>query len=107
MATQIVLFLVPYALPMFMPSWRWLLGYAATVALLVAAVWYLTATAPPTRTGLKGISLAITLCATVSAAAGTIVRVVTFAIRASYIRLAVSILGAIVLTVTVLLWANR
>jgi len=107
MALQIVLFLVPYALPLLMPSWRWLLAYAATVTLLVAAISYLTVTAPPTRTGLEGISLAIALSVAVSAAAGTIVRMVTLTVRARFIVITVSISGAILLTVTVLVWANR
>jgi hypothetical protein len=107
MALQIVLFLVPYALALLMPSWRWLLAYAAMVALLVTAVWYLTVTAPPTRTGLEGISLAIALSVAVSAAAGTIVRMVTLTLRARFVVVAVSLFGAILLTVTVLAWANR
>jgi hypothetical protein len=107
MALQIVLFLVPYALALLMPSWKWLLAYAATVALLVAAIWYVTVTAPPTRTGLEGISLAIALSAAVSAAAGTIVRLVTFTARARLVVVTVSVLGAILLTVSVLVWANR
>jgi hypothetical protein len=107
MALQIVLFLVPYALPLLMPSWRWLLAYAVTVTLLVAAILYLTVTAHPTRTGLEGISLAIALSAAVSAAAGTIVRMVTLTVRARFVAVTVSIFGAILLTATVLVWANR
>jgi hypothetical protein len=107
MALQIALFLVPYALPLLMPSWRWLLAYAVTVTLLVIAIWYLTVTAPPTRTGLEGISLAIALSGAVSAAAGTIVRMVTLTVRARFVVVTVSIFGAILLTVTVLVWANR
>lgn len=107
MALQIVFFLVPYALALLMPSWRWLLAYAATVALLVAAIWYVTVTAPPTRTGLEGISLAIALSAAVSAAAGTIVRMVTFAARSRFVVVTVSVLSAIILTIVALAWANR
>jgi hypothetical protein len=55
----------------------------------------------------QGISLAITLTAAVSAAAGTIVRILTFAARSRFVVVAVSVLGAIILTVVVLAWANR
>ena len=106
MALQIVLFLVPYALALLMPSRRWLLAYVATVTLIVAAIWYLTVTAPPTRTGLEGISLAIALSAAVSAAAGTFVRMVTLIVE-RLVAVTVSIFGAILLIVTVLIWANR
>lgn len=57
----VLLFLVPYALPLLMPSWRWLLAYAFAVAMLLGiwfAIWYQAVMTAPTRTGLEGIGLA-------------------------------------------------
>ena len=101
MALQVVLLLlVPYALPLLMPSWRWLLTVWFTI-------WYYAVMATPTRTGLEGIGLAFALSAAISTAAGTIVRMVTLIVRARFVVVAISILGAILLTVVVLVWANR
>jgi hypothetical protein len=111
MALQVVLLLlVPYALPLLMPSWRWLLAYAVAVALLLTVwftIWYYAVMATPTRTGLEGIGWAFALSAAISTAAGTIVRMVTLIVRVRSVVVAISILGAILLTVVVLVWANR
>jgi hypothetical protein len=111
MALQVVLLLlVPYALPLLMPSWRWLLAYAVAVAVLVTiwfTIWYHAVMTTPTRTGLEGIGLAFVLSAAISTAAGTIVRMVTLIVRARFVVVAISIFGAILLTVAILVWANR
>ena len=96
----VLLLLVPYALPLLMPSWRWLLGYAFAVAILLGvwfAIWYQAVMATPTRTGLEGIGLAFALPVAISTAAGTMVRMVTLVVRARFIVVAISILGAILL----------
>jgi hypothetical protein len=111
MALQVVLLLlVPYALPLLMPSWRWLLAYAVAVAVLLTiwfTIWYHAVMTTPTRTGLEGIGLAFALSAAISTAAGTIVRMVTLIVRTRFVVVAISILGAILLTVAILVWANR
>lgn len=111
MALQVVLLLlVPYALPLLMPSWRWLMAYAIAVALLVTlycTTWYYAFMATPTRTGLEGIGVAFVLSVAISTAVGTIVRVVTLIVKARSAVIAISILGAILLPVSVLVWANR
>ena len=111
MALQVVLLLlVPYALPLLMPSWRWLLAYAVAVAVLLTilfTIWYHAVMATPTRTGLELIGLVFPVSAAISTAAGTIVRMVTLIVRARFVVVAISILGAILLTVAVLVWANR
>ena len=111
MALQVVLLLlVPYALPLLVPSWRWLLAYAIAVALLVTlcvTASYCAFIATPTRTGLEGISLAILLVAAISTAVGIIVRVVTLIVKERSVAIGISILGAILLPVAVLVWANR
>jgi len=50
----VVLLLVPYALPLLMPSWRWLLVYDVAVAVLLTiwfTLWYHAVMTTPTRTG--------------------------------------------------------
>jgi len=47
------------------------------------------------------------MCAAISTAAGTMVRTVTLFVRARSVVGAISVLGAIILTVAVLVWANR
>lgn len=106
----VVLLLVPYALPLLMPSWRWLLAYAVAVALLLTilfTIWYQAVMTTPTRTGLEVIGLVIPVSAAISTAAGTMVRTVTLFVRARSVAIAISILGAITLIVSVLVWANR
>lgn len=106
----VVLLLVPYALPLLMPSWRWLLVYDVAVAVLLTiwfTLWYHAVMTTPTRTGLEGIGLVIPMCAAISTAAGTMVRTVTLFVRARSVVGAISVLGAIILTVAVLVWANR
>ena len=76
----VLLLLVPYALPLLMPSWRWLLGYAFAVAILLGvwfAIWYQAVMATPTRTGLEIIGVAFVPLIAVPTAAGTVVRMVT------------------------------
>jgi len=111
MALQVVLLLlVPYALPLLMPSWRWLLAYAIAVAFLLIilfTIWYYSLMANPTHTGLEGIGLAFAASAGISTAAGTMVRTVTLFVRARSVVVAISALGAILWTVIVLVWANR
>jgi hypothetical protein len=111
MALQIVLLLlVPYAVPLLMPSWRWLLAYAVAVAVLLTiwfTIWYHAVMATPTRTGLEGISLAFAVTAAIATAAGTVVRVVTLIVRARFAVVAINILGAMLLTAAILIWANR
>jgi hypothetical protein len=106
----VILLLIPYALPLLMPSWRWLLAYAMAVAVFVAILlisWHHTVITSPTRTGLEGIGLVIPISAAISTAAGTMVRTVTLFVRARSVVVAISVLGAIILTVAVLVWANR
>ena len=111
MALQVLLLLlVPYALPLLMPSWRWLLAYAVAVAVLFTVwftIWFHAVMTAPTRTGLEGIGLAFAASAVISTAAGAMVRTVTLFVRARSVVVAISVLGAILLTVTVLVWANR
>jgi hypothetical protein len=111
MALQVVLLLlVPYALPLLMPSWRWLLAYAVAVAVLLTicfAIWYHTVMTAPTRTGLEGIGFAFVLPAAIATVAGTMVRMVTLIVRARFVVVAISILGAILLPAAILVWANR
>jgi hypothetical protein len=111
MVLQVVLLLlVPYALPLLMPSWRWLLAYAIAVALLVTlyfTAWSYALLATPTRTGLEGIGLAFALSAAASTAVGSIVRVATLVVKERSVVIGISILGAILLPVAVLVWANR
>lgn len=111
MALQVVLLLlVPYALPLLMPSWRWLLAYAVAVAVLVTvwvAIWYYAVMTTPTRTGLEAIGLVFPVFAAIPTAAGTIVRMVTLIVRAHFVVVAINILGAILLVAAVLIWANR
>lgn len=93
-----------------MPSWRWLLTYAVAVAVLLAVwltIWYYAVITTPTRTGLEVIGLAFVLSAAISTAAGTIVRMITLIVRARFVAVPISILGAILLTISVLVWANR
>jgi len=111
MALQIVLLLlVPYAVPLLMPSRRWLLAYAVAVGVLLTVwfgIWYHTVMTTPTRTGLEAIGLALVLSAAISTAAGTIVRMVTLIVRSRFVVVAISIFGAILLPVAILVWANR
>jgi hypothetical protein len=111
MFSQIVfLLLVPYALPLLMPSWRWLLAYAVAVALLLTilfTIWYQAVMTTPTQTGLEVIGLVIPVSAAISTAAGTMVRTVTLFVKARSVAVAISILGAILLPAAILVWANR
>lgn len=111
MALQIVLLLlIPYALPLLMPSWRWLLAYAVAVALLLTiwfALWYHAVMTTPMRTGLEGIGLALVLPPAISTAAGSVVRMVTLTVKARFVAATISILGAILLPAAILVWANR
>ena len=105
MAFQILLLLlVPYALPLLMPSWRWLLAYAVAAAVLLT-IWFYGVMTTPTRTGLEVIGLAFAASAAISTAAGTMVRTVTLFVRARSVVVAISVLGAILLIVAVLVWA--
>jgi hypothetical protein len=110
MALQVVLLLlVPYALPLLMPSWRWLLAYAVAVAVLLTiwfAIWYHAVMTTPMRTGLESIGFAFALPSAIATAAGTMVRMVTLIVRARFIVVAISILGAILLPAAILVWAN-
>jgi hypothetical protein len=110
MVLQIVLLLlVPYAVPLLMPSWRSLLAYAVAASVLLTiwfTIWYQAYMATPTRTGLEVISLVFPIHAAISTAAGTIVRTVTLLVRARFGVGAINILGAILLPVAVLVWAN-
>ena len=106
----VVLLLIPYSLPLLMPTWRWLLAYAFAVAVLltiVFTIWYHAVMTAPTRTGLEGIGLVIPISTAIPTAAGTIVRAVTLFVTARSVIVAISVLGAIILTVAVLVWANR
>src|SRR5882757_9115822 len=98
MALQVVLLLlVPYALPLLMPSWRWLLAYAVAVAVLLTiwfAIWYHAVMTTPTRTGLEGIGLVFAFIPAIATAAGTMVRAVTLMVKARFVVFAISILGA-------------
>jgi hypothetical protein len=92
-----------------MPSARWLFAYAAAVAVLFIlyfTIWFHAVTTTPTRTGLEGIGLAFVGFATISTAVGTVVRTVTLFVKARFVVAAISILGAVTLTVAVLVWAN-
>ncbi len=110
MALQVVLLLlVPYTLPLLMPSWRALLGYGVAVAVLLTVwftIWYHAVTTTPTRTGLEVIGL-FPMFVAIPTAAGMMVRTVTFFLRARSVAVGISILGAIILTIVVLAWANR
>jgi hypothetical protein len=111
MALQILLLLLlPYSLPLLIPSWRWLLAYAAAVAALVAilfTIWYHAVMASPTRTGLEGIAMVLPMSAALSTAVGTMVRTITLMVRTRVVVVAIHILGAILLPTCVLFWANR
>jgi len=51
----VLLLLVPYALPLLTPSWRWLLAYAFAIAILLGiwfAISYQAVMTATTRTGL-------------------------------------------------------
>jgi hypothetical protein len=110
MALEVVLLLlVPYALPLLMPSWRWLLAYAFAVAILLGiwfAIWYQAVMTTPTRTGLEVIGLVFVLPLAISTAAGTIVRSVTLVMGERFV-IAISILGAILPTAATLVWVYR
>ena len=91
-----LLLLVPYALPLLMPSWRWLLAYAVAIAVLFSIwfiIWYHAVMTTPTRTGLEGIGLVLPISAAISTAAGTIVRTMTLTVRARFVVVAINILG--------------
>jgi hypothetical protein len=106
----VLLLLVPYAVPLLMPSWRWLLAYAVAIAVLFSIwfiIWYHAVMTTPTRTGLEGIGLVLPISAAISTAAGTIVRTMTLTVRARLVVVAINILGAILLPICVLVWANR
>ena len=101
----VLLLLVPYALPLLMPSWRWLLGYAFAVAILLGiwfAIWYQAVMATPTRTGLEIIGVVFVPLIAVPTAAGTVVRMVTLMTGERFVA-AINILGAILLT-CILVW---
>jgi hypothetical protein len=105
----VVLLLIPYALPLLMPSWRWLLAYAVAVTVLLTiwfTIWYHAVMTAPRLTGLEAIGL-IPMFVAIPTAAGTMVRTVTLFVRARSVVVAISVLGATILTVAVLVWANR
>ena len=105
-----LLLLLPYALPLLMPSWRLLLAYAVVVGGLLTiwfAIWYHGVTTAPTRTGLEVIGIAPALPIAIATAAGTMVRMVTLIVRARFAVVSISILGAILLPAAILVWANR
>jgi hypothetical protein len=105
----VLLLLVPYALPLLMPSWRWLLGYAFAVAILLGvwfAIWYQAVMATPTRTGLEIIGVAFVPLIAVPTAAGTVVRMVTLMTGERFVA-AINILGAILLIAAVLVGIYR
>ena len=105
----VVLLLVPYALPLLMPSWRWLLAYAFAVAILHGiwfANWYQAVMTTPTRTGLEIIGVAFVPLIAVPTAAGTVVRMVTLMTRERFVA-AINILGAILLIAAVLVGIYR
>jgi hypothetical protein len=110
MVQQIALvLLVPYSVPLLIPTWRWLLSYAVGVAILVAILfiaWY-HAIISPTRTGLEGVGLVLPISAVLSTAAGTVVRTITLMMRARPAVIAIHALGAILLPACVIVWANR
>ena len=85
MALQVLLLLlVPYALPLLMPSWRWLLAYAVAVAVLFTVwftIWFHAVMTAPTRTGLEGIGLVFVALTAIPTAAGTVVRMVTLMVE--------------------------
>jgi hypothetical protein len=85
----VLLFLVPFALPLLMPSWRWLLVYVSAVTVLLIiwfAIWYNAFITTQTRTGLEAIGLVYILVPAVTTAAGTTVRLLALLIRARYGR---------------------
>ena len=105
----VLLLLVPYALPLLMPSWRWLLAYAFAAAIFLGiwfAIWYQSVTAAPTRTGLEVIGLIFVPLTAVPTAAGTVVRMVTLVTGERFVAV-INILGAILLTAAILVWIYR
>jgi len=104
----VLLLLVPYALPLLMPSWRWLLAYAFAAAILLGiwfAIWYQAFVAAPTRTGLEIIGVALVAIAAIATVAGTAVRMVTF-MTGKRFAAAINILGAILSYLAMLVWAS-
>jgi hypothetical protein len=102
----VLLLLVPYALPLLMPSWRWLLAYAFAVAMLLGiwfAIWYQAVMTAPTRTGLEGIGLVFIALPALPTAAGTVVRMVTLMTGKRFVA-AINILGAILSIAVFLAW---
>jgi hypothetical protein len=96
----VLLLLVPYAVPLLMPSWWWLLAYAVAIAVTLAfTIWFHAVMMSPTRTGLAGIGLVLPISAASSTAAGTIVRTIMLIVRARFVVVAINILGAILLTI--------
>jgi hypothetical protein len=105
----VLLFLVPYALPLLMPSWRLLLVYAFAVAILLGiwfAIWYQAVMTTPTRTGLEVIGVAFVPLIAIPTAAGTVVRMVTLMVGERFVA-AINILGAILLTAAILVGVYR
>ena len=102
----VLLLLVPYALPLLMPSWRWLLAYACAVAMLLGiwfAITYQAVVTAPTRTGLEGIGLVFIALPALPTAAGTVVRMVTLMTGKRFVA-AINILGAILSIAVFLAW---
>jgi hypothetical protein len=103
----VLLLLVPYTLPLLMPSWRWLLAYACTVAILLGiwfAISYQAVMTATTRTGLEGIGLVFIALPAIPTAVGTVVRMVTLMTGERFVA-AINILGAILPYGAFLVWA--
>lgn len=103
----VLLLLVPYALPLLMPSWRWLLAYAFAVTILLGiwfAIAYQAVITAPTRTGLEAIGLVFIALPALPTAAGTVVRMVTLMTGKRFVA-AINILGAMLSYAAFLAWA--
>jgi ABC-type proline/glycine betaine transport system permease subunit len=110
MALQVALLLIlPYALPLLMPSWRLLLAYAVAVGCLLItwfAIWYHAVSTAQTNTGLEAIGIALAIPIGIATAWGTMVRTVTLIVRKRIAVVTVSTLGGILLPTAILIWAN-
>ena len=107
----VLLLLVPYTLPLLMPSMRWLLAYACTVDNLNGiwisisfAISYQAVMTATTRTGLEGIGLVFIALPAIPTAVGTVVRMVTLMTGERFVA-AINILGAILPYSAFLVWA--
>ena len=79
--------LLPYALAVFMPSWRWLLGCAVLVGGPLTSLWiqhWIAASTPGYKEGPGGaIGIGIVLTVTSGFAIGVVVRAITLALEAA------------------------